>query len=144
MRVLLTVIVMSAAVTFAQPGGSPQSEKIFSEDLAPLLQGNCGSCHGSASPAGGLSMAGLDSLLAGGKHGPAIEPGNSKQSLLMQYIRGERTPKMPMGGALADDAASSIAAAIDGMSRLPKTAKKLDSHMEWLLHKPVAPAVPTV
>ena len=27
---------------------------------------------------------------------------------------------------------------------LPKTAKKMDSHLDWLLHKPAAPAIPQV
>jgi len=102
MRVLLTVLVLSSAAAFSQPAGPSLSEKIFDDKIAPLLRANCSQCHGAGSPAGGLSMAGLSSLLTGGKHGPAIEPGNSKQSVLMQYIRGERTPKMPMGGSLPD------------------------------------------
>src|SRR5215471_3104100 len=142
MRVLLTVLVLSSAAAFSQPAGPLPSEKIFDDKIAPLLRANCSQCHGAGSPAGGLSMAALSSLLTGGKHGPAIEPGNSKQSVLMQYIRGERTPKMPMGGSLPDDKVKSLADAIDQMQALPKSAKKLDSHMDWLLHKPVAPAVP--
>src|SRR5215471_14752159 len=144
MRILLAAILTLCVAAFGQPTGASSNEKLFDEKIAPLLRANCAQCHGAASPAGGLSMAGLGSVLSGGKHGPAIEPGNSKQSLLMQYIRGERTPRMPMGGSLPDETAASLAAAIDQMQALPKAARKLDSHMEWLLHKPVAPAVPTV
>ena len=81
-----------------------QNEALFNEKIAPLLKANCAACHGSASPAGGLSMASLSSVLTGGKHGPALEPGDSQHSLLMQYVRGERTPKMPMGGSLPTEA----------------------------------------
>src|SRR3954447_9570687 len=137
MRVLFAVVLTSAAVAFGQPPASSPNEKLFNDKLAPLLQANCAQCHGAASPSGALSMAGLTSLLSGGKHGPAIELGNSKQSLLMQYVRGERTPRMPMGGSLPDDTVASLAAAIDQMAGLPKTAKELDPHVEWLLHKPV-------
>jgi hypothetical protein len=144
MRVLLAVILLCGAVAFGQPATSPPNEKVFSEKIAPLLQANCAQCHSTASPAGGLSMAALSSVLSGGKHGPALEPGNSKQSLLMQYVRGERTPRMPMGGSLPEETVASLAAAIDQMQALPKTAKKLDSHLEWLLHKPAPPAVPQV
>jgi Protein of unknown function (DUF1553)/Protein of unknown function (DUF1549)/Planctomycete cytochrome C len=143
MHALLTVIVTSAAIAFGQPAGPSLNEKIFSERVAPLLHANCAQCHGVANAAGGLSMAALSSVLSGGKHGPAIEPGNSKQSLVMQYIRGERTPRMPMSGSLPDDKANALAAAIDQMQGLPKSPKKLDSHMDWLLHRPVAPAIPT-
>jgi hypothetical protein len=121
-----------------------QNEALFNEKIAPLLKANCAACHGSASPAGELSMASLNSLLTGGKHGPALEPGDSQHSLLMQYVRGERTPKMPMGGSLPADAVASLAAAIDRMQALPKTAKKMDSYLDWLLHKPAAPAIPAV
>src|SRR5688572_24739060 len=136
---LLAVIVLFSAVAFGQP-----NEELFNEKIAPVLKANCAGCHAVASPAGGLSMASLSSVLSGGKHGPAIEPGNSKQSLLMQYVRGERTPKMPMGGSLPEEASAALAAGIDRMQALPKTARKMDSHLEWLLSKPVAPAVPQV
>jgi cytochrome c553 len=144
MRALFAVVLTSAAVAFGQPAASSPNEKLFNDKIAPILQANCAQCHGASNPSGGLRMAGLSSLLSGGKHGPAIEPGNSKQSLLMQYVRGERTPRMPMAGSLPDETVASLAAAIDEMTALPKTAKKLDPHLEWLLHKPVAPPGPSV
>src|SRR5262245_41453378 len=55
---------------------------------------------------GELNLAGLPSILTGAKHGPAFEPGNSRQSLLMQYIRGERTPRMAIGGLLPEETAT--------------------------------------
>ncbi len=147
MRVLLATAFSISAVTglcFGQAARSVSNEALFNEKIAPLLKANCAGCHGSASPAGGLSMASLSSVLGGGKHGPALEPGDSKQSLLMQYVRGERTPKMPMGGTLSAEASTALAEAIDHLQAVPKTAKKLDSHLDWLLHKPVAPAIPQV
>ena len=60
----------------------------------------------------------LETLLSGGKHGPAIQPGNAKQSLLMQYLRGERTPRMPMGGSLPGDTLNAMGAAIDEMKTI--------------------------
>src|ERR1700736_230501 len=88
---------------------------VFDERILPALQKNCATCHALSNPAGGLSVANFDAVLAGGKHGPAITPGNSKESLLVQYLRGERTPKMPMGGVLSDDVVASLAKAIDEM-----------------------------
>src|SRR3954453_5096020 len=144
MRLSIAVVLVCGAVAFGQPAGSSANETVFREKIAPLLDANCAKCHGATNPAGGLSMAGFASVLTGGKHGPAIEPGNARQSLLIQYVRGERTPRMPMGGSLPDDAVASLAAAVDQMQPLPKTAKILDSHLEWLLHKPAAPPVPVV
>src|SRR5260370_13080689 len=98
----------------------------------------------TANPAGGLSVASLDSLLSGGKHGPAIAAGNAKGSLLLQYVRGEKTPKMPMGGALGDEVIAALAKSIDEMASGHKTAEKRDPHLDWLLHKPSAAPLPVV
>ncbi len=152
MRVLLATAFALGAVTslsFGQaarnsPNEALFNEKAFSETIAPVLKTNCSGCHSGASPAGGLSVASLSSVLSGGKHGPALEPADSKRSLLMQYLRGERTPKMPMGGSLPDAAVTALAEAIDHLQALPKSAKKMDSHLEWLLHRPVASAIPHV
>ena len=133
-----------AALSFGQAPASSSNESLFNEKIAPVLSANCAECHGGASPAGGLSVGSLNSVLSGGKHGPALEPGNSKQSLLLQYVRGERTPKMPLGGSLSDEATAALAAAIDRMQALPKSAATTNSHLDWLLHKPVAPAIPQV
>jgi hypothetical protein len=93
MRVALTAILLSAAAAFSQSAGPSQSEKIFSERIAPLLRANCSQCHGTGSPAGGLSLAALSSVLSGGKHGPAIEPGNSNAyaSSLTQLPQPKKT-----------------------------------------------------
>ncbi len=36
-------------------------------------------------------------MLKGGKNGPAIVPGSSQKSLLVQHLTGEKKPVMPMG-----------------------------------------------
>jgi hypothetical protein len=36
-------------------------------------------------------------MLKGGKNGPAIVPGSSQKSLLIQHLTGEKKPMMPMG-----------------------------------------------
>ena len=117
---------------------------VFKQRVLPVLEKHCATCHMVANPAGGLSVASFDALLSGGKHGPAIAPGDAKRSLLLQYLRGEKTPKMPMGGALSEDVIASLAKSIDEMQPAPKAAAKSDPHLDWLLHKPVPPPVPAV
>jgi len=87
-------------------------------------------------------MESLAKLLTGGKHGPAIAPAHSGDSLLIQYVKGQRTPKMPVGGALADDAVTALTAAIDQMQ--PEVQRPKNAYAEWLFHKPRAPAAPKV
>ncbi len=134
-----SALLLSAAAALA--AGNPE---IFEKRIQPLLAEKCASCHTVGNPAGGLSVAGFDALLSGGKHGSAILPGDGGHSLLIQYLRGEKTPKMPMGGSLSDAKIAEISAAIDEMKAPPKSAKSGNPYLEWLLHKPVAPPAPVV
>lgn len=128
---------------FAQNAPSP-NEGIYRQQIAPVLQAKCSGCHSSANPSGGLAVTDMAALLTGGKHGPALTPGSSKESLILQYVRGERQPKMPMGGSLDEPTVSLIAKAVDGMKPAPAAARKPDAYLDWLLHKPASPEVPSV
>jgi mono/diheme cytochrome c family protein len=70
----------------------------FSNDVWPILQANCSGCHGGS---GGLSLASYDSLMAGGRSGAVIIPGNAEDSRLVQYVRSGR---MPRGSSRLSDA----------------------------------------
>src|SRR4030095_12854412 len=56
------------------------------------------------------------------------------------YLRGEKTPKMPMGGSIPETTIATLTAAIDEMKPVAATAKA--SYAEWLFSKPQPPAVP--
>ena len=74
---------------------------VQAEDLLlSLLAKECGACHAGGKAQGGLSVASLDDLRRGGKHGPALVPGSATGSLLVQHVTGEKTPRMPLGGQL--------------------------------------------
>ncbi len=64
----------------------------YQHQIQPLLADRCGQCHGGASPSGGLSMTSLAALQKGGAHGPSVLPGRPDDSLLIQYVRGLKTP----------------------------------------------------
>ena len=139
MRILWVVLPLALSA-----GAGAQNTAIFEQALRPIVNKSCVGCHSKANASGGLVAAGLDDLLVGGKHGPAIVPGDAKASLLMQYVRGEQSPKMPMGGTLDTEVIASLAKAIDSMKPLPKAATKRDPYLDWLLKKPVAPVSPVV
>jgi mono/diheme cytochrome c family protein len=83
----------------------------FSADVLPILQANCGSCHGRS---GGLAVTSVADLLAGGNGGPAIVAGDGVASLLVRRINGEVNPRMPLGGdALPAEQIETIMAWID-------------------------------
>src|SRR5579883_540335 len=96
-----------AASLFAQSNAD-----LFTQRLLPVFSRNCAACHMGGNASGGLRLDSLDSTLSGGKHGAAISPGDTKGSLLLQYVRGERSPKMPMGGTLDADIIELLAKSI--------------------------------
>jgi hypothetical protein len=77
---------------FAQDESSPKPPKLvsFSKDVAPLLDKFCATCHNADEDhPSQLFMDSYESLMKGGKHGVAVKPGNSKESLLLQKMDAE-------------------------------------------------------
>src|SRR5205085_7260529 len=90
----------------------------------PVLATKCYGCRTDAK-SGGLQLDSLEHMLAGGKSGPAIRPGNSAESLLMQAIR-QTHPRLKMqpGGKLAEDQIEAIGQWIQAGARWPTSASK--------------------
>src|SRR5207244_12528912 len=59
----------------------------FEKKIRPVLSQNCYSCHSTGKGnSGRLHLDDRNAILAGGRSGPAIVPGNSTASLLIQRI----------------------------------------------------------
>ncbi len=69
----------------------------FESRIRPLLVEKCFACH-TAAKMGGLRLDSRESLLKGGKSGPALVPGDPESSLIVKMLR----TKMPPTGKLAD------------------------------------------
>lgn len=79
---------------------APDSADFFELRIRPILANNCYSCH-AASQLGGLRLDSQESILKGGKSGPAVVPGDPAQSLLIEAVRQVNPKlKMPMGSRL--------------------------------------------
>jgi hypothetical protein len=121
-----------------------ENEPVFASKLQPLLQKQCGSCHSGALKQAGLSVDTLSDLLKGGKQGAALRPGDSKESLVMRYILGEKSPRMPLGGSLSTSEIALVASAIDAMKPSADDAAAVDPHVAWIARTPKAVTVPPV
>jgi len=88
-------LVLSPAIRIQQAHAA--TTPVFSSDIAPILQKNCLACHSTAAKMGGFVMESYDLLMKGGKDGPAIVPGKSEQSRLIQMLEGKVQPRMPFG-----------------------------------------------
>ena len=84
----------------------------FEQKVRPVLAKHCYACH-TATKTGGLRLDSKEALLAGGKSGPAVVPGNVDASLLIRAVRQQGALKMPPGSKLDD----SIVADLEGWVR---------------------------
>lgn len=89
---LLSLILLTAQVDSIQ---AADSQIDYSKQIAPLFRKYCESCHNVDDPEGKFAIDSYSSLLKGGKHGPALLPGDSKSSRLIRMVKGEAKPVMP-------------------------------------------------
>lgn len=67
----------------------------YPKQIAPLFRKYCEGCHSVDDPEGKFAIDSYQGLLKGGKHGPAVLPGDSRSSRLIRMIKGEAKPVMP-------------------------------------------------
>ncbi len=96
---ILTKTILAFSITLLiAPTGSLQAAEAqidYQKQIAPLFRKYCESCHSVDDPEGKLVIDSYQGLLKGGKHGPAILPGDSNSSRLIRMIKGEAKPLMP-------------------------------------------------
>jgi hypothetical protein len=68
--------------------------------VQPLLKANCAACHNDSLKSSGLTMTSRETILAGGKRGPAVKPGDPSESLLLRAVEQFGDLKMPPGRKL--------------------------------------------
>jgi hypothetical protein len=95
-------------------GRRPEETANFEKEIQPILEKECVFCHSSLNPKSGLALDSLEAIFEGGTlNGPAVIARKSQQSPLMLYLRGEKKPRMPLGGTLSEDQITRIAKWID-------------------------------
>ena len=84
-------------IAVASAGCSQQVS--FQNDVNPILQQNCLSCHdgsGEGSSTSGFSVSSYDDLMKGTKFGKVVVPGDSLSSSLYRLIDHQADPKIQM------------------------------------------------
>jgi len=90
----------------AQPVPLKPGDVAFSTEIAPLLLEQCGNCHGEQTAEANLRMTSLETLVKGGRGGPAVVPGKGAESLLVKKLRGVEIngQRMPLNRPPLSDA----------------------------------------
>ena len=70
----------------------PRQRQVSEHDVIPILLLRCTACHGTRRKEGGLDLRTRESILKGGKSGPAVVAGKPKDSRLIQRILKEEMP----------------------------------------------------
>ncbi len=73
----------------------PANVEFFEKKVRPILAARCQGCHGPDKQKGGLRLDARATVLKGGTTGPAVIPGNPKESLLVDAINYGETYQMP-------------------------------------------------
>jgi Planctomycete cytochrome C len=97
MRKLTAVI--SGLMALLAIGAGCTREVSFTNDIFPIFQERCITCHAPGSPgcvASGFSLATYDSLMKGTRYGPMIIPGHSLDSNLLTLVKHQADPSIAM------------------------------------------------
>src|SRR5437588_7108892 len=97
--------VLLVACLCALPGRLAAEERIdYRRDIKPLLEERCYACHGALQQKGKLRLDTAALMRKGGRHGPAIVPGQPGKSKLLDRVsaRDESERMPPDGPALTE------------------------------------------
>ncbi|MGH7457244.1 MAG: c-type cytochrome domain-containing protein, partial [bacterium] len=71
---------------------------VYSQHIQPIFNQKCmfSGCHNSVDRAAGLQLTAWEELIKGSESGEDIISGSSEHSPLVEHLRGEFTPRMPL------------------------------------------------
>ena len=128
------------------PGVVVSADAVFDSKVLPILKEQCLPCHDERLRSSGLSVMSIADLMQGGAlRGPVIAPGKPEVSALLKSLRGETSPRMPMGKApLPADAIQAIESWISGLSPSSVGAKTQGWSAFGPIKRPELPVVRNV
>ena len=91
MRRLIVLIACGALM----PRISAGEEVDYATQIKPVLAARCYACHSALRKKSGLRLDTAAALVEGGEMGPAVVPGKSGESLLIEMITGSSGVRMP-------------------------------------------------
>ncbi len=65
----------------------------FAGDVMPIFDSRCIQCHGGQRTEGKLELLSYDQMMAGGKDGAVVVPGDADNSLMAQLLIEQKMPK---------------------------------------------------
>ncbi len=144
------LILASAGFVRSGAGERPAPQPPFARtaEALRLLQTRCLECHGGKRTRGGFDLASREALLRGGDSGPAVVPGDAKNSRLYRMVLHLDKPGMPQGRDKLSPAETDLLAAWINAGapydRSLATRTVVRAETWWSLRPVVKPALPAV
>jgi hypothetical protein len=116
----------------------------YSRDVKPVLSEHCYCCHGASQQKGGLRLDTAAFAMKGGERGPALKPGHSASSLMLQAARGTHgsIPRMPYKKPpLSETQIALLARWIDEGAAAPANEQP-EKNVHWAFVAPSRPLLP--
>ena len=118
----------------------------YLRDVKPILAARCYGCHGAIRQKAGLRLDTADFIRRGGDGGPAVEPGKSGESLLIDRVTAadgpDRMPPESEGEPLGAAEVATLRAWIDQGAEAPRRADPRGPPRALGLPDPGAPGSP--
>jgi Planctomycete cytochrome C len=124
-RTVMKIKVVAAAGLWMLAGSGRVAQAVdYLRDVKPILAERCYSCHGAIRQKAGLRLDTAMLIRRGGESGPAIEPGRSNESLLIERVAvsaesSDRMPPTSEGVPLGDHEIGVLRAWIDEGGKAP-------------------------
>lgn len=89
-----TTVIPATPTTAPTPAPTVDLANVsFKNNVLPLFEQHCTKCHGGAEPKEGLRLTSYDEVMAGSMNGSVIEPGDVKNSYLIEMVTSGKMPK---------------------------------------------------
>ena len=121
-------LVLLVLIGLLPPRGLPAGEQPsastvdYAREIKPILSKRCYDCHGALKHKAGLRLDTAALMRKGGDSGPAVEPGQSDESLIVDAVTGRdgwRMPPESEGSPLSDQEIAKLKAWIDQGAKAP-------------------------
>jgi hypothetical protein len=140
----LATLALIAALAAPSPAADPVD---YARDIKPLLKERCFACHGALKQKGKLRLDTAALMAKGGTSGPAIKPGDTAASLVLERVSDtdESTRMPPEGKPLTAEQVAKLKAWIAEGAKAPADEKsEADPRDHWAFRPPVRPPLPSV
>jgi len=118
----------------------------YGREVKPILTARCTSCHGAIRQKARLRLDTAEFVRRGGEGGPAVEPGKSGESLLIDRVTGadgwDRMPPESEGVPLSAGEVAVLRSWIDQGAKAPPEPIPPDPRKHWAYQTPLRPGIP--